>query len=793
MGGAVWYRARSELRSSWRGALALALLIGLAAGIVVGTGAGARRTASTYSRMIRGPEGFDLLLNPDDGNTDFDAIEALPEVAQAGRVSGTAVAPLAPDGTPDFAYNLLIVVSDGRAGYDLLRPVQLQGRMPRRESATEVFLPRSYARQQGLTVGDTWTLGVFKSEDDAPEAVDMTVAGIGLLATDALQSPEAVNEAQTAVLAPAFFDEHPDLPPFFTGSVVRLVPGASEAQFRADARALAGEEIFLLSRAESQTKAERALRPYVVTLLAFALVAGLAAGVTLGQAAYRHLASRAGDRQVLSSLGFTPRQELAVRGTRAALLVAGSLASGVVVAAVVSTRMPIGPARGIEPNPGVDLDLAALALGASAIVALLAVAVLAASRFAGRDPASAGEGQRPSPVAGWLARRTRQPSLAAGARMALEPGSGPRAVPVRTTLAGAAFGVGIVVAVFTFTGALDGLLSTPHLYGWSWNGALIADSEHPEGALVGDVARATSGVRRITGGEYAQVEVAGMSVAGVGLEPDGIHLPMLEGRPAGADDELVLGRTTLRRIGRSVGDDVEVTGPAGRRRMHIVGVATFPRFAAYPGADKTGLGDGLAITTGAVTELAPPVTEGDEAFDFYLLDASPHALEALARTYPTVQLDDAPAVLVTEPQRPDDLVGYNNVSGAPLALAALLGLLAAGTTTHALILSTRRRRHDLAVMRVLGFTPAQVRRSVRWQAATVALVALAVGLPLGVAAGRAGWSAFADSIGTPAPPVVPWLAVAATIPAVLGLLLAVSILPGRRAGSLEPGRVLRAE
>jgi putative ABC transport system permease protein len=250
----------------------------------------------------------------------------------------------------------------------------------------------------------------------------------------------------------------------------------------------------------------------------------------------------------------------------------------------------------------------------------------------------------------------------------------------------------------------------------------------------------------------------------------------------------VLGDTTMRRIGAHVGDTVPVTfGPASAR-MRVVGAATFPRFAAYPGADKTGLGDGAAMSIEGLRRFLPSSPP-----DFFLVRGSGAALAALGESYPPGFDEDAAASVLIEPQRPDDLSGYDRVNSTPLLLAGMLGLLAAAATANGVVQATRRRRHDLAVLRVIGFTASQVRRTVRWQALTVAAVALLVGIPLGVALGRTAWSTLADRLGTPAAPVVPWLAVVLTVPAVVVLLGAVAAVPARRTGAVSAATILRAE
>jgi ABC-type antimicrobial peptide transport system permease subunit len=109
--------------------------------------------------------------------------------------------------------------------------------------------------------------------------------------------------------------------------------------------------------------------------------------------------------------------------------------------------------------------------------------------------------------------------------------------------------------------------------------------------------------------------------------------------------------------------------------------------------------------------------------------------------------------------------------------------------THTLVTSVRRRRRDLAVLKTLGFTRGQVGATIAWQAITFAVVALAFGLPLGVAVGRWAWQLTADALGVSSAPVVP-LAVAAGAVVAANLVAAV---PGRAASRLRPATALRSE
>ena len=82
---------------------------------------------------------------------------------------------------------------------------------------------------------------------------------------------------------------------------------------------------------------------------------------------------------------------------------------------------------------------------------------------------------------------------------------------------------------------------------------------------------------------------------------------------------------------------------------------------------------------------------------------------------------------------------------------------------------------------------------VAWEASTFAVVALLIGLPLGVLAGRWAWAYFANAAGAPADATVPLTAVLLAIPVTLLIANLIAAWPGWTAASLRPAAVLRAE
>jgi predicted lysophospholipase L1 biosynthesis ABC-type transport system permease subunit len=88
--------------------------------------------------------------------------------------------------------------------------------------------------------------------------------------------------------------------------------------------------------------------------------------------------------------------------------------------------------------------------------------------------------------------------------------------------------------------------------------------------------------------------------------------------------------------------------------------------------------------------------------------------------------------LLVSGQWPADIRDYTTVRDTPLVLGIMLALLAVGTLAHVLVTSVRRRR-ELAILKVLGLVRRQLLLVVCWEA--IALAALIAAWP-GRAAAR---------------------------------------------------------
>src|SRR5262249_45557102 len=142
------------------------------------------------------------------------------------------------------------------------------------------------------------------------------------------------------------------------------------------------------------------------------------------------------------------------------------------------------------------------------------------------------------------------------------------------------------------------------------------------------------------------------------------------------------------------------------------------------------------------------------------------------------------------PVSASSLAGFRPV---PVLVALLIGLLGTAAAAHALVLGVRRQRRDVAVLRTLGLRPHQASGIVPWHSATLATVAVAIGVPVGLVSGRLVWTAIAEPSSVLVRVDVHMLGLALVVGAIVAIAALLSIFPARRAARIRPGAVLRTE
>jgi ABC-type antimicrobial peptide transport system permease subunit len=826
----VWLRLRVDVRLRWRALVGLALLLGLVSGVVLTAAAGARRTDTAYPRLLSWASAAQVDILPESSRPTpgYDAALArLPQVAAMSAAVDYQMALPVRHGPPVTQVETLSS-PDRTWGISIDRVKILQGQVFNPGTAGQAMIDPQLASLEHVQPGGTLHLLGIPSNPktgsaEPNQAVPLVFRVTAIVVFDTQVVPTNLSFSGPMALLSAPFSATRAAQSFFIGEedAVRLRPGGSMTGFLQAASALAKRyptttgQLEVINLSDQVAATERAIRPEAVALAAFAVLAGLIGLAVIGQLLARQVVLDSVEFPILRALGMT-RGRLAVLSlARLAVVTVAGAVIAVIVAIAASPLMPIGPARLAEPTPGVEVNLAVLGVGLVGIAVLpLAALVPEAWRAAGRAQGPLGvaepaEPTRPSRLGAALGRAGSVPG-AIGVRMAFEPGRGRTAVPVRSALAGTVVAVAAVVAALVFGASLIALVGTPHQYGQNWAQELDLGFGGAPGALGAKIISSEPAVAEYAGGNYGQLTINGKILPAIGVDPlhGAGYLTLLAGRAPAAPDEIALGAQTLRTLHRQLGQTVQVAvdkvstlGPATPHTMRIVGVAVLPAFSrgSFPPTD---LGTGAIVPASVLSVRSSPNATtlcftNATCYNFFLLRYRPGTdlTAAAARLTAAVTRAGCPVgiCVVTSDQRPGDIKDYAGIRDTPLVLGAVLVLLAVGTLAHVLLTGVRRRRRDLAVLKTLGLVRSQVLRVVAWQASALAVVALLVGLPLGILAGRWGWAVFAGSAGVSGAADVPVVLVLAAIPVTLALANLIAAGPGWDAARIRPAAVLRTE
>lgn len=258
----------------------------------------------------------------------------------------------------------------------------------------------------------------------------------------------------------------------------------------------------------------------------------------------------------------------------------------------------------------------------------------------------------------------------------------------------------------------------------------------------------------------------------------------------------MLGTSELRRAGTGVGHSVRVAA-SGRRAAPavIVGRAIFP-FFGQGSFTPTDLGEGAVVPAAT---LAPQASAANgTGYNFVLLRSAPGPgraarLAAFRRAMePFCATVEQPSCLITN-QRPNGATNYARIDATPEVLAGIIALLGLAVLGQFAMASARRRRRDFAILKTLGLLRRQLTAVTAWQITALTVLAVAVGLPLGVAAGHWAWGLFAAEVGLSSSAITPLLLVILAPPAAVLAANAIALPSGRYAAHRNPAAVLRAE
>jgi ABC-type antimicrobial peptide transport system permease subunit len=102
-----------------------------------------------------------------------------------------------------------------------------------------------------------------------------------------------------------------------------------------------------------------------------------------------------------------------------------------------------------------------------------------------------------------------------------------------------------------------------------------------------------------------------------------------------------------------------------------------------------------------------------------------------------------------------------------------------------------RRRQEVGLLKVVGFVNGQVVSTVAWQATTLAVVGIVIGVPSGIVVGRVVWLAFANNLGVVPVSVVPVWLIGLLVAGVLVVSNLIAVAPALVATRSKPRDLLR--
>lgn len=551
---------------------------------------------------------------------------------------------------------------------------------------------------------------------------------------------------------------------------------------------------YSLFSTETEPQAEQVRQSIQPTVAALVVLGLAAAGVTVALvvlAAVRALRSTERDQREWYQLGMSRRARCSVLATPAVASIAVGSIVGLLAGWLLDTG-PVGMVAAVEPDPARELSaLAVLAVAGIAVVcgsAVIAATIRSTMRAGTARPSGTATGRR-SRRAG---RAVGPPAFAHGV------GAAYRQRAAAPMIAGLALTVTTMIGTSVFAASMSRLVDSPRAFGWVWDLGAVhgfgyggVDLDSMAEVLDDDPAV----VSWTALGFRTGVSLNGRPVAAiVGYDQAGdVDLTMIDGRLPVADDEVAIGQIVSRDTGVKVGDTVDVhsTG-ATATTATVTGIVVLPTLGQF-NAETTLPGSGVFLPQAAI-----PAEEAAWGVSFIGVELHPTAdpqardrvLEAISRVDP-----DGVDVSLAYPSavRPPAIIDARSTLVVPVAVSAGFAAVSAIALAAAAWASTRVRRRELAILRTVGFSSAQVRASIRVQSLATVLAALAVALPVGLLLGRSLWRAFARQLGVAPDPASAWTLLAAALVAGVVVSVLAAEIPARLAARTMPAAGLRAE
>jgi putative ABC transport system permease protein len=441
------------------------------------------------------------------------------------------------------------------------------------------------------------------------------------------------------------------------------------------------------------------------------VVASVVAGMVI--AGYREFG-------IAKALGFTPAEVVAiVTGQMVIPAIAGAVV-GVPLGARASAFFLGATSTDLKlpvPSPVDPLIDFGVLVG---VIVLVALAALLPALQAARTNAiraitlgSSPRASRRSLLGSVLLRLGATPAVSIGAGEAF-------ARPIRASLTVIALGIGISTLTFAFTfgPTLQRLVDEPASYGAAQDVNVVRNGSLSDQDAV-SLINGDSATKAVIASRQLPASVAGR----VNAEPltalrgdaQAFGYKAASGRWFSVPGETVAGALIARDMHLRLGDTVTVSVSGHELNLRLVGLAN----------DQPNAGHGFKVDWRTLVGVLPAETP-----DLYMVqvrsgtDVTAYT-SRLAAKNPQLGVQGVPNKQYAQP-----FVAL--INGLIGGLTLVLALIAAAGVFNATLLSTRERVHDIATLKSLGMTPAQIAAMAAASSCFVAVVAAVIGMPIGI-------------------------------------------------------------
>jgi predicted lysophospholipase L1 biosynthesis ABC-type transport system permease subunit len=248
-----------------------------------------------------------------------------------------------------------------------------------------------------------------------------------------------------------------------------------------------------------------------------------------------------------------------------------------------------------------------------------------------------------------------------------------------------------------------------------------------------------------------------------------------DGRMLAGPGEAIVGRGLLDKLHLHVGDTLPLSTLGEAHTLRIVG-----RYIEPDNDAVTAIFDQRSLSPAAQHRLRPSV------------GLSVPTVPDARRLERQLESDSQGAVhgTVTEDEVKQERADVRPIIWGMDVLLLAIGIVNLITT---MLLGIRERRRDFAIFKSVGFTPRQVLEAVTAGGSLLALIALAIGIPVGAALFRTVVIATNPTDGPDLATTPTWWWLLLLVPGILLFTTLASLFPARRAAEVQPAEALRYE